>query len=158
MEALFKHLHVEPQLAIEFISTFSRFEYALKSTAYFRGPNRTDAAWVKFADDIDEKIRAIESESLKEACNFLFENPPKKQVRIENELKFEADPINANNTQTHNLFLMILTIRNNLFHGGKYSPDGEQEAGRNKDLLTAGLTILKSSYQLDNSVKTSFER
>jgi len=157
MEALFKHLHVEPLLAIEFISTFSRFEYALKSTTYFREPNRTDAAWVKFADDIDEKFRSIESKSLKEACDFLLENSPRKQVRIDNELKFQAEPINTNNTQTHNLFLMILTIRNNLFHGGKYSPDGEQEAGRNKDLLTAGLTILKNSYHLDNSVKTSFE-
>ena len=48
MNQIFEHLHVRPELAMEFMAVFSRVEYALKSTRYAVGnDSRVDAAWSK---------------------------------------------------------------------------------------------------------------
>lgn len=158
MKKLFRHLHIKPELAVEFIATFSRFEYALKSTTYCRGTNRVDAAWNRFATDIDSKFNAINCKKLKEASRYLLTNPPKKQVRDNNELKFVDNPVNSNDCRTQQLITMVNTVRNNLFHGGKFCRDGEQDAGRNERLVNASLIILNHCYSLEPEVKTSFEQ
>lgn len=53
---------------------------------------------------------------------------------------------------------MVRTIRNNLFHGGKYCPEGEQEAGRNHLLVQHGLNVLLACSKFDPEVRSSFER
>ena len=44
MDELFRHLHMAPVLAWEFLAVFSRMEYALKATEF---PTKTHDGWSK---------------------------------------------------------------------------------------------------------------
>ncbi|ENK2095324.1 hypothetical protein [Vibrio campbellii] len=159
MDNLFRHLHVEPELAIKFIATFSRFEYALKSTNYAKGgASYVQPAWSRFATEINASFIALNDEDLKSSVAYLQENPPNVQARENGQLTFVPLEINSNNLPAQQIIEMVATVRNNLFHGGKYCPEGENDEGRNTKLIEASLTILEACYQLDPEVKSSFER
>ncbi|EGR0749060.1 TPA: hypothetical protein ACMDXS_004620, partial [Vibrio parahaemolyticus] len=116
------------QLAIEFICTFSRLEYALKSTKFALGnENRVEAWWDKFANTIHEQFIALDEPDLLAATNYILTSPPRKQVLENESLKFVPQQIDTNQKSTQQLILMVRTVRNNLFHGGKYCPNGEME-------------------------------
>ena len=54
---IFRHLHIPHELACNFLSVFSRIEYALKSTGFAIGDNKSvEPAWDIFANEIDEKL------------------------------------------------------------------------------------------------------
>ena len=44
---------------------------------------------------------------------------------------------------------LVCTVRNNLFHGGKYEGGLALEVARNKGLLEAALAVLSECYELD---------
>ena len=51
MEQVFRHLHMPPELACEFLAVFSRMEYALKATRFQDGnEDRVSASWNRFAN------------------------------------------------------------------------------------------------------------
>jgi len=157
MEDILRHLHMKPELAIEFIAVFSRMEYALKSTKFATGgEKRVEAAWDCFANKYDEKLLAIDEPDLKEAINFLLTQPPRKQVLQDGEVSFIDQVIDDKQKKTQQLILMIRTVRNNLFHGGKYLPTGENEVGRNRKLVESSLIVLGRCIDLDDAVMTSF--
>lgn len=52
---------------------------------------------------------------------------------------------------------MIRTVRNNLFHGGKYLPDGEIEAGRNELLVKYSIIVLLASIKLNEKTYVSYQ-
>ena len=159
MDRLFRHLHVDVDLAIKFIATFSRFECALKSTVYDKGDaHHVKPAWSRFAIDINTQFLELNNEELNEAKRYLYENPPKVQVKNETGLIFIPMTINANLLPTQQFIEIVSMVRNNLFHGGKYAPDGETDSGRNKKLVQASLIILEYCYKLNPEVKLSFER
>jgi hypothetical protein len=159
MEDVFRHLHIPPELACQFLATFSRMEYALKSTRYAIGDEKkVDPAWDRFANDIHEAFQGIEEPDLVEAKDYLLNRPPRKQTLSGQKIAFTDQVIDVNQKTTQQLFLMVRAVRNNLFHGGKYLPDGEQEAGRNKLLVKHALTVLLACSKLDHEVSGSFER
>ena len=158
MDDLYRHLEMPPELAMEFIATFSRAEHALKSTSYAKGhENSVSAAWDIFANEIHEDFERITEMSIVEASNFLLGSPPRKQVLRNGVVEFKEQTIDQDQKRTQQLFLMIRTVRNNLFHGGKYLPHGEREAGRNEKLVRASLVILKVGIDLKEEVRASFE-
>ena len=71
---------------------------------------------------------------------------------------FIDQTIDNNQKPAQQLLLMVRTVRNNLFHGGKYLPEGETEAGRNHELVKHALNILLSCSKIDHEVRSSFER
>ncbi len=158
MQDIFRHLHVPPELACEFIAMFSRMEYALKSTHYAVGnAKKVEPAWDIFANHIDQDFLALTHPDTVDARNYLLSHPPRKQVLQGKKLAFVDQVIDHNQATTQQVLLMVRTIRNNLFHGGKYSPQGEQEVGRNQLLVGHGLHILRACSKLDADVKISFE-
>ena len=158
MQDMFRHLHIPPELACEFLAVFSRMEYALKSTTYAVGNHKkVDPAWDAFANDINNEFLAIARDDVVEARDFLLVHPPRKQVLQGQKIAFVDQIIDLHQARTQQVLLMVRTIRNNLFHGGKYSPEGEQEAGRNHLLVRYGLCILLACSTLDANVKSSFE-
>ena len=157
MNNLFRHLHMDPELAIEFIATFSRMEYALKSTTYANGTGYVTPAWSRFAIDINADVLAIAHEEFVQAKTFLLDNPPRLQIRQNEQLQFVNSDVNSEKLVTQILIEYVCTIRNNLFHGGKYMPHGEQEIDRNKKLVTAALIVLKQFYPIKANVRTSYE-
>jgi len=155
---IFRHLHIPHELACNFLSVFSRIEYALKSTGFAIGDNKSvEPAWDIFANEIDEKLFQINDTELQQAIEYILENPPRKQV-IENErIIFINQTIDSSQKNTQQLLLMIRTVRNNLFHGGKYLPDGEIEAGRNEFLVNYSLIILRNCIQINTRVYASYQ-
>lgn len=156
MKKLFRHLHMEPLLVIEFVATFSRLEYALKSTR-FCSEVKTQADWDAFATEIDSSFTSLDCKELLDARDYLLTNPPRKQKKCNGELRFVEDSA-RDYCNTRQLIKYIKTVRNNLFHGGKYSPDGEKEARRNHQLVNSSLIILKNCYPILPDVKKSFDR
>ena len=158
MENIFRHLHMPPELACEFLATFSRMEYALKSTKYADGDDeKVIPAWDRFANDIHEAFEKIADPDLEKAKKYLLSRPPRKQTLAGHKITFVDQTIDVKQKTSQQLLLMVRTVRNNLFHGGKYLPDGEQEEGRNNLLVKHALTVLLASSKLDYKVRSSFE-
>lgn len=158
MEDVFRHLHISQELVCRFVAIFSRMEYALKSTRYaIGGEKRVEPAWDSFANDIDDAFFKILDPEVIEARNYLLTRPPRKQTLAGNRVTFTDQAIDASQKQTQQLLLMVRTVRNNLFHGGKYLPQGEQEVGRNHLLVQHALTVVLACSKLDQEVCTSFE-
>jgi len=147
-----------PELACEFLAVFSRMEYALKSTSYaIGGEKKVDPAWDRFANDINQKFLAIAPQELVEACDYLLAQPPRKQVLQDNRIAFVDQVIDHQQAKTQQVLQMVRTVRNNLFHGGKYCPEGEREAGRNQLLVEHSLRVLLACSAIDEVVRLSFE-
>ncbi len=158
MQDMFRHLHMPPELAVEFLAVFSRMEYALKVTTYAVGnDSKVDANWDKFANTVNDAFTAIADADVVAAREFLLANPPRKQVLNNGKVDFKDQVIDEAQRPTQQVLLMVRTIRNNLFHGGKYLPNGEQEPGRNKVLVTHAMRVLLACSALDNDVQFSFE-
>lgn len=158
MQDMFRHLHMPPELAAEFLAVFSRMEYALKVTTYAVGnDSKVDANWDKFANTVNDAFMAVADADVVAAREFLLANPPRKQVLNNGKVDFKDHVIDEAQRPTQQVLLMVRTIRNNLFHGGKYLPNGEQEPGRNKELVTHALRVLLACSALDKDVQLSFE-
>lgn len=157
----FRHLHMPRELACEFLAVFSRMEYALKATPAYAGgdENRVDALWDRFANEINDALEAIprEDKEFWEAVDYLNIHPPRKQVFQDGALTFKDQVIDQNQRKAQQTLLMVRTVRNNLFHGGKHYPDGEQEQGRNERLVRYSLEILKRSSMLSPDVRQRYD-
>lgn len=155
---LFQQLHMPADLAIEFMATFSRVEHALKSTGYvLANKGKVEPDWDRFANEIDPQFIQIEDEKLASAKNFLLITPPRKQVLKDGIVIFQNQVVDPNQRVTHQLLRFVRTVRNNLFHGGKYLPTGELEPGRNEALVNASLCIIHSCIELNERVKQSYD-
>lgn len=159
MNSEFLHLHIPKELACEFSAVFARMEYALKTARFVVGNGRSvSASWDRFANEADDKFRTEVNEDLKNAVDYLWNNPPRKQILAEDgRVRFIDFEIDAAQRKLHQVLLMVRTVRNNLFHGGKYLPGGETEPGRNETLVKSSLIVLRVCAQLVPDVRESYE-
>ena len=154
----FEQLYMPQELACEFLAVFSRFEYALKSTAYaLGGANHVTPDWDLFGRHIDERFRASSNEKIADAIDFLLKHSPRKQVLVDGRIRLRDCPPDRNLPQAVQVLLMVRRVRNNLFHGGKYLPDGETEAGRNECLVSCSMQVLKYCLDMVPEVRVSYE-
>lgn len=126
-------------LISKFFIIFSRFEYALKSANYIKGINPN---WDSFASSINGNFDKERSEELKEAVEYIVNNPPKIQDITEGKLIWKDRVFPKNAPLTLRLSLSIRDIRNNLFHGGKFQGTFQPEISRNYILLEKSIIIL----------------
>jgi len=159
MNEAFRHLHMQPELACEFLATFSRAEYALKATIQFAlgDADGVKAGWDGFAEAIDKSFCAVEDEEFKGAVNYLLSRPPRKQVLENGAVRFADQVIDKKQPVAQQVLLMVRTVRNNLFHGGKHLPLGEHEPGRNERLVSASIAILRYSTRMHDVVRHHYE-
>lgn len=92
---------------------------------------------------------------LKKACDYILNNPPKKQYIINNVLKWKDCKIDGG-TEIQRLNQYIRRIRNNLFHGGKFNNDNIPEISRNSILMTSALVVLNNWLDLHGEVRELF--
>ncbi len=151
MHTNFFNLKVTPQLICNFLAIFSRIEYSLKATIKYADDRRTkvDPAWDRFANQINENFLRIEDEELKGAIDYLKNNPPQKQILSESKLVFKNQEIDTSQKLTQQILLMVRTVRNNLFHGGKYHENIED---RDELLIKHSLKVLSECIKLDQDV------
>lgn len=139
MTGAFRHLYMAPELAFEFLALFSRIEYALKATG--RYANGSDAGvsanWDLFANEIDRAFCAISDEQFVSAVDYLLRHPPRKQILVGSTLTFADQHSDHRQARAQQTLVFVRRVRNNLFHGGKYLPDG----ARSRTKRTAGLVF-----------------
>lgn len=133
-------------LAFEFFYRFARFEFALKDNGKVK-PGRhhriAEPDWNAFITDFHAEYR------LSEAARELLDSPPDVQrYKDGNAWDWEPLILNKNESDLSRIVLVIKTVRNNLFHGGKHHAKGWDDPDRVRFLLTKGIDVLDGFAQL----------
>ena len=152
------HLHLSPGLFLEFLTVFSRAEYALKTAKYHEQAPHVTPSWDRFANHINTDFRLITDTEFLEAVNYLMTNPPGKQVIEDGELRFRPTDVDPDQTRAQQVLGLVRRVRNNLFHGGKFVTAEQDNNHRNHRLIEASLTVLKRCLTLDPEVHSRYER
>jgi hypothetical protein len=143
---------------LEFFFVFARFEFALKRTSRFLSTGRGNAAkpaWDKFETEIGAAYPSLDSEDFRQARGHILGKPPQRQVVFNNELRWEALP--DKKTEISFLLSCVRTMRNNLFHGGKFPGLVVKGAERDLPLLSSGAVVLRAVATLDEEVRAAFD-
>lgn len=148
------------QLAWEFFVFFSRFEYALKRSGRYLagGASRAQPNWDRFGVDNEAAFWADAPEDVEAAVHYFRTTPPRKQVVRSNALAWSEPQTYEAGPELVWLLLMIRTVRNNLFHGGKFPLIHVEEPSRDSELLLHALTILSACLPLDRDLQRKFEQ
>jgi hypothetical protein len=146
---------VDKELLLEFFLVFSRFEYALKATGFFKRHPPAPPRWPKAEPDWDSLAVSLRpsfdpcaTPELQAACEYLLDSPPNQQVIKNGAVAWETPVRPPNETEVEFLLRMVRGIRNNLFHGGKYSIGVHEDLQRTEHLLRCALIILQSCLHL----------
>lgn len=145
--SIFDLINVPRALTLEFLATFARFEFALKKAGYVRGNEaRISPDWERFGRDVSA-LDAVALAPITRCCVYLQAHPPRKQVLIDGRLQWVLRSRDAG-SEVEDILLDIRTVRNNVFHGGKF-PDGPiAEPLRDEQLITDCVTVLQSLLEL----------
>lgn len=151
----FRDMHIPSEVGNAFLDTFTRMEYALKSSGDFADGDATAivASWDRFANHIDAALQATKDNELRAALTFLLAEPARKQ----NIGGFNPLVLDPKQTKTLRTLLVVRTVRNNIVHGGKIAPEGENEKGRNEKLVASSLLVLRYAAEMHDKVKAKFE-
>jgi hypothetical protein len=148
----------DKEIVFEFFSLFSRFEYALKRGGFLRKGKRAKPDWEAYADTLRESFSKVNDEGFKRACAYLKGQPPEKQVVIQHKLDWEATTQESGESEERYVLRLVRTVRNNLFHGGKYpytfGPTKNDD--RNRRLLKTGRVILELCFSLSADLRRIF--
>lgn len=150
------------ETVLQFLVTFSRFEYALKRAGFVKGDRYDNALpdWCRFAKErLDAWLVEITDAEFTKAKSYLLCKPPRKQIFVKSQkiMQWQANSPRSGEGEAEYLLRLVKDVRNNLFHGGKY-PDGPvRDQARNRRLLQACLTILEKCLSLDVKVEHFFE-
>ncbi len=149
---------INRDLVLEFFLKLSRLEYALKASRFFVGnENKAEPGWDLFANEISVEFDSSRTKELEIACSYYLAIPPYKQVVSHGDLNWtRAMP--EQGTEISKLLVLVRRVRNNLFHGGKYNPQEENETERNTHLLEFGLIILNETLRLSPRVRQAYEQ
>ena len=144
-------------LAVQMFRQFSRFEYALKAAGHHPKGGDAQADWADFAAVINHAFqeRLGADGELREAVDYLMDHPPKKQRVIANSLVWKTVPAGGA-SRTDDLLIYVRRVRNNLFHGGKYSR-GWIDPERSEPLIRHSLTVLEACLLLSERVRAAYE-
>jgi hypothetical protein len=167
MDVPIQQTQVDKDLLFEFFLTFSRFEYALKESDFFKRlntertncfkPPNAQPDWDRFAVSLRDSFSADKKDELREACEYIELSPPFRQVIVNNDILWETPLRPEGENQIEFLLRLVRCFRNNLFHGGEYNNLGIQEiTERIEGLLKSSLIILKECLALSPAVSKAF--
>lgn len=156
-EALIADLNVPEPLLLEFFVAFSRFEFALKDLGYIR-ENRSYVApdWWRYAEESAALPDPESQAELKEAIHYLSEYPPKSLINDRGTLVWRQEEFDDGLSVEERLIRRVKTVRNNLFHGSKFSGGELENPERNENLVWCSLIILEHLTQHDDTVGQYF--
>lgn len=145
-----KQLMIDTKLVVHFFGVFARLEYALKRAGFATRQNEAVSAnWKKFLAMLENQFQPTRTPELQTAVDYLNQYPPFKQVLDnKNDLSWREISRAQADTQLAWLIRLIRTVRNNLFHGGKFPMQPIEEPARNSLLLSHSLVILYECLSL----------
>jgi len=127
---------VDGDLVRDFLVFFARFEYALKREGMLKGNDKwAKADWEGYSKRVRELFEPPTSTAIKASVDFLLASPPQKQVVLNGELRFAAIRKDVGETNASYVLRLVRTVRNNLFHGGKFSEPGGPIAETSRDRI-----------------------
>ena len=154
---------VPEELLLDFFLTFSRFEFALKNSGFYVKKRKTSLPyeatpdWDSFAQHLKNAFHADATPRLRDACDHLLNNPPAREIVGAGALGWDATAENKSLSEIEQLLRYVRRIRNNLFHGGKFSNLAGLETDRNVALLEDSLVILRECLRLTDNVRQQYE-
>jgi len=132
------------KLAYRFFLVFSRFEYALKRAGYVTGGGDSLAAdWDKFSSAYWKTHIPSNIPKLRKAWAYFSSHPPRKQILDNGSISWSKPQARTTEPELTWLLVSIRTVRNNLFHGGKYPYNPISDQARDSILLEHTLTIIE---------------
>lgn len=143
-----------------FFRLFSRFEFALKESGYVTtlGASTNAAAdWDRFVKDFHRIYSP--SQGIADELAYLTTHPPKKQKMEQGavpRIVWQAMTIDPKAPLLKSTTDIARTVRNNLFHGGKYGEKDWDNPERVKRLLECTIMILAEWPQLHEDLRIYF--
>ncbi len=143
--------------SFEYFYWFSRFEFALKENKFLKNTYsgaKAEPNWETFIAKYKDKYIPCDEAKL------LFNLHPKRQIVNENqELKWKPVGIEHCNNNLCKVVAMLITVRNNLFHGGKHGDVSLDNEQRNIELLQKSKQVidkLAALSELEADYKRSY--
>ncbi|MCZ2340765.1 MAG: hypothetical protein LC104_03090 [Bacteroidales bacterium] len=152
-------LVTDRDLVFTIFAVYSRFEYALKRTNFLKARDKAEPDWDKYSNSIRGQLLVVDNAEFRQAVRYLFAEPPKTQViAADGQLKWQPTTRGQGETDERYLLRLVGTVRNNLFHGGKYpDPFGPvPDVGRNQQLLESSITVLETCLVISPAVGSAF--
>ena len=141
MTALIEQFQIPKELTIDFLGTFARFEYALKRAGYVTGDEKhASADWDRFAREVASAKPGLLA-PIVASGPYLQSHPPMKQVLEHGKLIWKPRGASGGSAIEENL-LSVRTVRNNVFHGGKFPEGPVAEPLRDERLIRDCLGVL----------------
>ena len=157
MSSPFQHLKMDRELACELLGVFARFEFALKARGYALGDgSRVNPDWDRFAKAITPQFDRNADREFATAVQYLLTQPPKKQILNGRKLEWCDAPPDGNQCKAKQVLLMVRRVRNNLFHGGKFSEDTSSSPNRDSSLVENSLVVLRTCLVLNGDVAAAY--
>lgn len=154
---VFPQLPIPERLALEFLGTFARCEYALKSGGFAKGSaNSVEANWDEFARRIDWHFCRVKDKQFRYSVDFLLCEPPRKQVLRDGRVQWRESSPDPKLTKAERVLLLVRRIRNNLFHGAKVWTPEYGNRVRDIRLIEAGMFVMKHCIKLNNDVHHAY--
>jgi hypothetical protein len=160
----FERLKINRDLLLEFFLVFAKFEYALKNSDFAKPGHRNEETapsaepdWGRFALSIHNLFDRTQTSDLAQACEYMLINPPLRQVLVNGRLGWEGGGLTPSLTDTERLLVLVRRVRNNLFHGGKFSNEAFEGTDRHARLVKSSLLILEECLRASPNVKAAFD-
>jgi len=149
----------DADIVFQFFAFFSRFEYSLKRSGFLKPGERAEVNWDAYANTLRGRFAEMENHTFREAIDFLRRESPKTQVVDQGELSWRDTVQGTGECHERYILRLVQTVRNNLFHGGKYPlPLGPvTDVARNRHLLQASIAVLSECLKLSECVRAMFE-
>ena len=157
-------LSINRELVLEFFLAFSCFEFALKNAGFAQPRVRkngklpsVDPGWDLFGASVRAAFHRNRNPDLNRACEYMLDNPPLEQVLIETGLAWETNNPCESVSEVECLLRLVRRVRNNLFHGGKFSSEAFEDTSRQEMLLKSCLVILTECLEVAPQVRTVYQ-
>jgi hypothetical protein len=149
------------EIVFKFFAVFSRFECAMKRAGFLHGDRFGNAKpdWTRFSASFGGHLSTSSDPVFQAARANLLGAPPKRQVVTDDGGIGWADNLRrSNDTDDEHLLRLVQTVRNNLFHGGKYPyPAGPvEDVARNRGLLVDSLAVLDQCIVMSSDLEHWF--
>ncbi|WP_104041654.1 hypothetical protein [Vibrio hyugaensis] len=139
-------------LVYKFFLQFSRLEFALKESGFVTSGQRNSAQpdWNAFIEKYESnyQLDKIEAE--------LMGNPPLKQEFKAGKVTWEKFDFPPKASELKNLVFALKTMRNNLFHGGKFGHKSWDDPDRIEFVLSKGLHCITNFSKLDSDLQAHY--
>ena len=152
------NIRISKELLLKFFICFSRFEFALKTSGFALGNLRhVKPDWDGYTKSIKDIFDKNKSQILFEAVDYFRLIPPWKQILMpDGTIGWDSSAPNDDKSEIEKIIILIRRVRNNLFHGGKFSNEVFENKERTELLLERSLIILEECLIITPHVMRQF--